>query len=255
LKDYSLSLLLIRQAHSAFFAVDKKEIISMRHIVVLLGLDNITQIVMSCPRLPTSGPSLVKFQKSPFGHLMACSVMAATIATHLAPIWDEDPEKFAICTMFHHLGETIMAYVAPSAFKIIWELRHTPNNMRRMSKRMTGWTPAALGLELSRRWNLPRLIRLATAYKRHQLGRIDDSERIALNVAFYINQMLFYAGLKKAMSAKRQREQWQDLKSLAKVEDKKLFSLFHKGIVEFKDKSPFLAEILWEQGVLSNLLI
>ncbi len=254
LRDYALSLTLLRQAHSAFFAVERKEIISMRHIVVLLGLDNVTKIVLSCPRIPVEGQRAREFRNSPLGYLVARSVLAGNVAWHLAPIWDEDSERLAMCSMLFCLGEVALAAVCPRAFKLLWELRSAPRNMERLSKKMTGWKPDDLGMELARKWDLPTVIRQAVALKARNVTKLDPTDSYVLRVSFHVNNLLYYAGLPQR-SFRKQSSVWNDLKCLAKTEEKRLSSLFQRGVVDFKEKNPFLSGILWDQGLLPNLLV
>ncbi len=255
LKDYAITLTLIRQAHSAFFAVEKKEISSMRHIVVLLGMDNVTRIVLTCPRVPTEGPAAKHFRSTLLAYLMARSVLAGTLAWHIAPVWDEDPEKMAICAMLFSLDEVVLASVRPKAFKIIWELRYAPRNMQKLSKRLIGWKPGEMGVELARKWNLPRLIRLSVAFNRQSAANVDSSISLVAAVSVHLNKILFYAGLKRHRAGKKQLAEWSELRHLARGGEKRLERLFRKGLMDFKDENKFLSSIMWEHGLLGNILI
>ncbi len=254
LRDYALTLLMLRQAHSAFFAMEIKETVSMRHIVVLLGLDNVTKIVLSCQRMPVDGQPARRFKASALGYLMARSVLAGTMANHLAHLVDVDSEKLAVCAMSFWLGEVAMAGVRPKTFDILWKLRRTPRNMERLARKMTGWKPDALGVELARRWDLPEAIRQVVVSKARGNMKPDPSDPPAMWVSYYVNSILHYAGMGHK-AHRRQKAAWGDLKHFLKSTDKRLSHLTNKALAEFKEKNPFYFDILWEQHLLPNLLV
>ncbi len=255
LKDYAITLALIKQAHSAFFSVDKTETCSMRHIVVMLGMDNVTKIVLSCPRLPSEGIQARKFKRSLLGHLMARSVMAGFIAWNIAPVWEEDPGKMAVCAMLYSLDDIAVAAVRPGAARVLWELRHAPRNMQKLSRKMVGWKPGELGMELAKRWNLPRQVRYSIAFNGLTPYKLDPSTSVITPVTVHINRVLFYAGLKKPYAGRRQMTEWNELRNLARGREKRLEKLFKKSLLKFRDENRFMADIMWEQGMLENMLI
>ncbi len=165
LVDYGLTLELLKKANSAFFSLGKRQILSVHHIVVLLGLDVVMQVVLEHPVFSAIE---LKKRKGRLDHqkiLMGLSVLSGLLAQEWAPRLGLDPVVARICATYQGLGHVLLSSIAPRAYSIMWEARREHRKMVLVSKTLTGWRPAELGLAVARSWNLPGVLRQCISRK------------------------------------------------------------------------------------------
>ncbi len=253
LNDYGMSLRFLRVLNSAFFSPGRIQVLSMRYIVVLLGIDNIAKISRSIPVVSTDGASGRLLKNSASGHLIGCSVLAGCIANNIAAFTLIDSQKLAACSMFQSLGDVSMAIAMPKVYEVLWKMRQYPSSADRMSKRLTGWTPTQLGIILARRWNLPVLLKLSIAMPREKLSELRPERKQAVSISTGLQTLLFYAGIPNAKN--RQEKIREELKELLQIDEKQFSMVIQKGLSMFEKNNPFLYEILWTRGVLARILV
>lgn len=163
--DYGLTLELLKKANSAFFALGKRQILSVHHIVVLMGLDAVLQVVLEHPTFPTlelkKGRAGGDIQKL----LLGLSTLLGLLARELATPLDLDPVICRTCATYQGLGHLLLASVAPRAYRLVWEARREQRRQVVVSKTLTGWRPSELALAVVRTWNLPGVLRQCIAKK------------------------------------------------------------------------------------------
>ena len=217
LRDYSLTVKVIRTANTLHYNRTGRPIRSATHAMLLLGVRTVRDLATS----------LILFEhyhrKSPgLKELMLLSMLTATHARELAArLGLPEPEEAHLCGMFRNLGEVLIAAHFPEDYaKILEKVRlsgaaaaGTPNagapaaplSMQRAAQSVLGFTYEDLGTAVARHWSMPESVVIAmraggAASSRSLAGVVtlsheltsaiyrDDAMRGALRVADAVRQ-------------------------------------------------------------------
>ncbi len=224
-EDYGLSFRLFRLMNSAFFSVQRKDLVSIKYIVVLLGLENIVKAVSRTPiaRIPRSpGPEDCSL------FFMALGVLSGKLAGVIARPLGIDHERAAVVSMFRNLGQVVSSITIPETVISCLDNAGTFLDEAAFKRACGGYTTETLAFELARNWNMPELIRLAIWPSRFTLEKRAADERIVLELAVLIRDLV-NAGLtrgKKDQKMHRVKDAFKDTFDLdAKILDQILFDL------------------------------
>lgn len=155
LKDYSLTLKILRTANSAHYNRSGKPILSVSHAVALLGTEAIRNLA--------GGLLLFEhFQKQSPGlkQLMLLSLLTAAHARETAArVGYPRREEAYICGMFHNLGEVLTACYLPAQYaSILLLMRERRLSESEAALRILGFNYTDLAQAVSREWNLPEKV-------------------------------------------------------------------------------------------------
>ena len=217
LRDYSLTVKVIRTANTLHYNRTGRPIRSATHAMLLLGVRTVRDLAMS----------LILFEhyhrKSPgLKELMLLSMLTATHARELAArLGLQEPEEAHLCGMFRNLGEVLIAAHFPEEYaKILDKVRQSgaaaggaphgaapaaPLSMQRAAQSVLGFTYEDLGAAVARHWSMPESVVTAmrasgVASSRSLAGVVtlsheltsaiyrDDAMRGALRVADAVRQ-------------------------------------------------------------------
>jgi HD-like signal output (HDOD) protein len=216
LRDYSLTVKVIRTANTLHYNRTGRPIRSATHAMLLLGVRTVRDLATS----------LILFEhyhrKSPgLKELMLLSMLTATHARELAArLGLPEPEEAHLCGMFRNLGEVLIAAHFPEDYaKILEKVRLSgaaaaapnagappaPLSMQRAAQSVLGFTYEDLGTAVARHWSMPESVVIAmraggAASSRSLAGVVtlsheltsaiyrDDAMRGALRVADAVRQ-------------------------------------------------------------------
>ncbi len=217
LRDYSLTVKVIRTANTLHYNRTGRPIRSATHAMLLLGVRTVRDLAMS----------LILFEhyhrKSPgLKELMLLSMLTATHARELAArLGLQESEEAHLCGMFRNLGEVLVAAHFPEDYaKILEKVRLSgaagggapnagapgaPLSMQRAAQSVLGFTYEDLGAAVARHWSMPESVVIAmrasgAASSRSLAGVVtlsheltsaiyrDDAMRGALRVADAVRQ-------------------------------------------------------------------
>jgi len=152
LKDFSLTLKILRTANSAHYNRSGKPIVSVSHAVALLGADAIRNLAASLllfDHYRRHSPGLKQ--------LMLLSLLTAAQAREIAArVGYPRREEAYICGMFHNLGEVLTACYKPREYaSILVLMKERRCSEAEAALRILGFTYAELAQAASREWNLP----------------------------------------------------------------------------------------------------
>lgn len=155
LREYSLTLKILRTANSAHYNRSGKPILSVSHAVTLLGTEAIRNLA--------GGLLLFEhFHKHSLGlkQLMLLSLLTAAQARETAArAGYPRREEAYICGMFHNLGEVLTACYLPAQYaSILLLMKERRLNEAEAALRILGFTYADLAQAVSREWNLPERV-------------------------------------------------------------------------------------------------
>jgi HD-like signal output (HDOD) protein len=155
LKDYSLTLKVIRAANSFQYNRSGRPILSATHAMVLLGVQSVRNLV--------SG--LVLFEhyqhRSPgLKQLMLLSLLTANHARSVANRSGTAANDEAyLCGMFRNLGEVLVASHLPDRYAaILRRMREASCGEQQAASQILGFGYEALGEALAAKWNMPPLV-------------------------------------------------------------------------------------------------
>lgn len=183
LKDYSLTLKILRTANSAHYNRSGKPILSVSHAVALLGVEAIRHLA----------GSLLLFEyfhkHSPgLKQLMLLSLLTASQAREVAAqVGYPRREEAYICGMFHNLGEVLAAAYLPQSYAAVLALMREQNlSEREAALRVLGFSYRDLGQAAARQWNLPDAVVRTIGASPPAAARMPESEleRLAAITAF-----------------------------------------------------------------------
>lgn len=250
LTDIGVTLQLLRRGNTAFFFRSKRQIISVQHALVLLGIDNVSELLRGLPVMKENGLHMPS--EEPLLMLLGRSSLAAAIAKELAAVAGQETHRAVICAMLQSLGAILIGIVNPQAARLMWSLRSQRRTADRTARRLVGWRPVELGVAVARQWNLPGIIRLAMLSPKPP-SYVSKAPQV--HPAVILAREL-QAWLQTAEAGGPRRRQETHLTTLIKAVGKtspEFSNAVQKGIVAFKEQNPFLHELLRREGLLKRL--
>jgi HD-like signal output (HDOD) protein len=152
LREYSLTLGVVRTANSVHYRRGARPIQSATHAMMMLGARTVRQLA----------GSLLLFEnysrKSPeLKELMLLSLLTANHARATALRMQlQDPEEAHLCGMFRNLGEVLVAAHFPEDYRVIHALMTEQDlSEATAARRVLGFQFNDLGVEISRHWGMP----------------------------------------------------------------------------------------------------
>ncbi len=152
LREYSLTLSVVRTANSVHYRRGGLPIQSATHAMMMLGARTVRQLA----------GSLLLFEnysrKSPeLKELMLLSLLTANHARAAATrLQLQDPEEAHLCGMFRNLGEVLIAAHFPEDYQRIRALMRDDGRSEAAATQLVlGFPYTDLGVEVSRHWGLP----------------------------------------------------------------------------------------------------
>ncbi len=250
LLDYGLTTKFLKTINSAFFSPTRKPVLSMRRIMVLMGLENIVKTASS---LPTITGNRHLDDRDPVIEIMALSILASSIASGLSKYIDVEPEELMICAMLQSLGDILMAFVMGDVYNILSGKRIIPDAQRIFKKR-TGWLPRELGISVARKWNLPEMLRQCIMPPKCGLARIGKKKASIIAASSGIHRLI--ESLKKRhRTARYQKDSRDALARNLKIDERLITRSLESGVTKFREKNPLLYDLLYKKNLLTRLEI
>jgi len=205
LRDYSLTLKVLRAANSAQYNRSGRPILSVSHAVVLLGAEAIRYLA----------GSLALFdhfrQRSPgLKELMLLSLLTANEARAVAgTLQYPRREEAYLCGMLCNLGEVLIACYFPQQYAAILRLAQEEKLApREACLRVLHFTYEDLGHAVARRWNIPEPVRccIRDLETKPPKGTLDHADLLSNLISF--SHGLTTAVYRQDREGARARVQW-----------------------------------------------
>lgn len=155
LREYALTLKVLRTANSAYYRRSDKTIQSATHAMLLLGARTVRHLAAS----------LLVFEhyrkRSPgLKELMLLSLLTANHAREVAMRRGHpDPEEAHLCGMFRNLGEVLVAGYFPTEYARILQHLETKNRGEAIAAfEVLGFRFEELGEAMARHWGMPESV-------------------------------------------------------------------------------------------------
>ena len=155
LKDFSLTLKVLRTANSSTYNRSGKPILTVTHAVALLGLENIRDL--AC------GMMLFQHFQSVSTGLKELMLMSLISASHgrvtANRVGYPRPEEAYLCGMFRNLGEVLVACYLPKKYaRILVQMKNHGSNEKEAGMDVLRCTYADLGEAAVQHWQMPRKV-------------------------------------------------------------------------------------------------
>lgn len=252
LEDPGMTINFLKIGNSAFYSPGKQRIISMQNILVLLGIDNIVSSVMGFPQIKIEGFNELSKENPIFSLFLSLTAFRMKIGLELAKLLSIDSQALAACLASIDIGFLMLSYTQPHIARFLFSLATKETVMLKTAKRITGWTPHQLSLEIIRLWNFPVLIRrciLAGVDIRHEYNGIIEQ------LSILINGWVKAAAIPKNSLMNLQAYYLEKIKDTTGIKYNKLSLILKETVDSFRGNSPFFYSILEQNNFFKNLTI
>ncbi len=244
--DYGLTLRLLTTIYSAFFSLDRKDILSIRYMVVLLGMMNLKETIINAPILSSEQEDLLLIY-------LGSGLLISFMAKQLASLADLDTEEAEVCGLLQNIGEVACAASVPKIVRNSLLPDSFVIKRRRFARMCSGYNPRRLGERLARHWNLPELIRITIIPEDFDLNSISERERATVSLITLLNSLV-KEGLSRRASKSAVEDLFCDLCSLLKTKRTVLDHQIFTAVSVLESKCPLFYKHLRQIGLVNRLL-
>ncbi len=244
IQDYGLTLKMLKMIYSAFYAIEKKDILSIRYIVVLLGIENIKSGLLKVTTLNTKERGL---------HIlyMASGLFISQLAVNLSKKMGLNENKVLICGMLQNLGELFSSLSIPQIVSECLIPGSFIINKKRFIRLCGGYDPRGLGEDLAKFWNLPQLIRISINPKDFNLGALNKEDRTIVQLVFALNELIKF-GLSN-LSKSKLRLALSNLETTTNINLEQIEEIIFRTSLYMERSQPFFHYHLSNIGFFKRL--
>jgi len=158
LREYSLTISVVRTANSAHYRRAGRPIQSATHAMMMLGARTVRHLASSLLLFENYARRSDQLKE-----LMLLSLLTANHAREtVARLGNGDPEEAHLCGMFRNLGEVLIACHFPDDYAAIQQAIHDCRlTSSGAANAVLGFRYEELGVALSRHWGMPELLMTA----------------------------------------------------------------------------------------------
>ncbi|HEY3295759.1 MAG TPA: HDOD domain-containing protein [bacterium] len=168
-RDMSLATRVLRLVNSSFFGV-RREVTSIQHAVMILGVSNLRSIVLSgaVSDLFDRKGAVGSFNREEFWkHSVAVAATSRIIAQKVKLV---DAEIAFTAGLIHDMGKVVVdRYLHPEFVRVVELLDDPEMTMRNAENTVLGVNHAEIGHHLAVYWNLPEILLEAVGYHHRPL--------------------------------------------------------------------------------------
>ncbi len=169
--DQSLASKVLKLINSAYFGIPRK-VDDIKRAIVLLGFNNILQIVVNLSIMKTFGKGNSEFNRKEFWkHSIAVGICAQHIARKFK-LWDEGSAYTA--GLLHDIGKIILDnYFHDEYIGVITYAEVNQKPVYEVEQDILGITHSQIGNILLMKWNLPKTLKEAVKYHHYDLNLLE----------------------------------------------------------------------------------
>lgn len=154
-QDQSLASKVLKTANSAYYGFPRK-ITTINYAIVVLGLNNIKNIVLSTSIMEKFSPkkkNLLFDQKEFWKHSLLCGIISKKISEHMGI---KNSEEIFMCGLLHDFGKLILDSFFQDEFVVALQLsKDNTITLMEAENRIFGFNHSGVGALLLRKWSLP----------------------------------------------------------------------------------------------------
>lgn len=189
-EDPAMSVKVLKLTNSAFYGLSR-EIDSVKHAVMIIGLEAVKNLVLSASVLNMfkANDGNKEYHESFWRHSLANAFAARIIASKLHRGKQFNPDPAFSCGLIHDIGKMIFCCFMPREHKAIVEYQNAHPDTAELEAEVAvlGFTHAQMGRQLAITWKLPA--RMADAIGYHHNPNIEngsDDFAYLINLADYV---------------------------------------------------------------------
>ncbi len=168
--DPGLTLRLMRYINNLRHKHLSSEISTVRHALMMLGLDHVQQIPQELPDLEEQSAEVQQRLRHHFNRSFHAAYQARTWALHAR---DSVADELYIAALLHNLGEILMDLHQPKEMDRVREMMHEKKMKAEEAEYVVfGFSLDQLTLELAKHWRLPTILIDALQSENAQSNRV-----------------------------------------------------------------------------------
>ncbi len=195
-EDPAMSAKVLKLTNSAFYGLNR-EIESVKHAVMIVGMEAIKNLVLSASVLDMFKGSEVdqEFQESFWRHSLATAFCGRLLARRIKDRGMIDPDTAFSSGLLHDVGKMIIFCFLPDEKAKIVEARQTDSESEdhALEERILGFSHAQIGGFLATHWKLPKRLADSISFH-HQPMASEDKLPIAhlIHLGDFVAKRTFY---------------------------------------------------------------
>ncbi len=195
-EDPAMSVKVLRLTNSAFYGLSR-EIESVKHAVIIVGLEAIKNLVLSASVLDMfKGKNLDDdFQDKFWRHSLATAFGCRLLAKRLRDKVMVDPDSAFSAGLLHDVGKIILVCFLNDEYQLFKEARENNNTSMdfEIEQELFGFNHAEIGAFLTEQWKIPSKLTEAIACH-HGVGEINSESALSCIVymANFLAKKTFY---------------------------------------------------------------
>lgn len=154
-QDQSLASKVLKTANSAYYGFPRK-ITTINYAIVVLGLNNIKNIVLSASimgQFPKKNRNFLFDRKEFWKHSLLCGIISKKISEHMGI---KNSEEMFMCGLLHDFGKLILDTFFQEEFISALQLaKENQLALMEAEDRIFGFNHSGVGALLLRKWSLP----------------------------------------------------------------------------------------------------
>ena len=195
-EDPAMSAKVLKLTNSAFYGLNR-EIESVKHAVLIVGMEAIKNLVLSASVLDMFKGNNVdqEFQESFWRHSLATAFCSRLLARRVKSRGMIDPDTAFSSGLLHDVGKMVIFCFLPKEKARIVGARQMDNESEdyALEDRVLGFTHAQIGAFLAIQWKLPKRLADSISFH-HQPMASEDELPIAhlIHLGDYVAKQTFY---------------------------------------------------------------
>lgn len=237
-QDQALASKVLRTANSAFYGFPRK-ITTINYAIVVLGLNNIKNIVISTAimnQFSSTGDRLLDLREF-WRHSLLCGIIAKKIAEHMGI---KNAEEIFMCGLLHDFGKLILLnFFEPEFIEAFNLSKKEKIPLIDAENKVFGFNHAGVGALVLKKWRLPQS--LVSAVESHHTPDENSSSFRVSSIVHVANYLCHRIGIGTGndTAAPALNIKAYKLVDLTSEQIKKMSSVITK---EFKNAIEFLYE-------------
>ncbi len=195
-EDPAISVKVLKLTNSAFYGL-AREVDSVKHAIVIVGVEAIKNLVLSASVLDMFKGNSVdqEFQESYWRHSLATGFCCRCLAKKLRAHGMVNADSAFSSGLLHDIGKMVIGCFLPDEHARLQEERTKDCETQdfELENRVLGYNHAQIGAFLAVHWKLPgRLAESIDYHHQPRLGEEDDPISYLVNIGNFVAKRTFY---------------------------------------------------------------
>lgn len=195
-EDPAMSVKVLKLTNSAFYGL-AREIDSVKHAVVIVGLEAIKNLVLSASVMDMfkGKQDDQEFHDRYWRHSLAAGFCGRILSKKIKSRGIVNPDSAFSAGLLHDIGKIVICSFLPDEYAMIKTERESDQSSPdfEIEEKVLGYNHAQIGGILAEQWKLPERLADAITYHHHpQLSESEDPISYIVNIADFVAKKTFY---------------------------------------------------------------